>query len=397
MLPFVGPSPLDLAAVWQRQEPDWSILTQLRLSRTLLGLFAGGALALAGSLFQSMLRDALATPYTLGVSTGASLGAVLAIALDWHTIAGVTGIWAGALAGAALVLLLVMGAARRDRQVSVSGLLLAGIAINSVCGALILLVHGLSGMSQSFAISRWLIGSLDAIECPTLAIYVAIVADDERPRHPPGATVEPAGGRRGVGRDTRRARRRSRSLSGYVAGSVLAATTVALTGPIGFVGLVVPHLLRSRVGGDDRIVMPCAFLLGGVLLASCDALGRVLLAPAEIPAGAITAVHRRTAPDLARPEGRDPMSLAGQHTSPIARAVRRLEARSTPAGTSSSAGRNGAMDGSSAASCRRIVGTTQRVAVAHRRAARDDRSPDNRGPVCVAIWLGFRDGDRTVS
>ena len=95
MLPFVGPSALDWGRVWRRQEPDWSILTNLRLSRTLLGLFAGGALALAGSLFQSMLRDALATPYTLGVSTGASLGAVIAIALDWHMVAGVAGIWAG--------------------------------------------------------------------------------------------------------------------------------------------------------------------------------------------------------------------------------------------------------------------------------------------------------------
>ena len=168
VLPFIGPTTLDFGNVWARQEPDWSILTRLRASRTLLGLFAGGALALAGSLFQSMLRDALATPYTLGVSTGASLGAVLAIALEWHLTAGVFGIWAGALGGAAVVLFVVMGAATRERQLSVSGLLLAGIAINSICGAMILLVHGLSGMSQSYAISRWLIGSLDAIEFQTL-------------------------------------------------------------------------------------------------------------------------------------------------------------------------------------------------------------------------------------
>ena len=77
---------------------------------------------------------------------------------------------------------------------------------------------------------------------------------------------------------------------GYVSGSVLAAATVALTGPIGFVGLVVPHLLRGWLGGDDRVLMPCAFLLGGVLLAACDALGRAILAPAEIPAGAVTAM-----------------------------------------------------------------------------------------------------------
>ena len=118
LLPFVGPSTLDWGRVWQRQEPDWSILTNLRLSRTLLGLFAGGALALAGSLFQSMLRDALATPYTLGVSTGASLGAVVAIAFNWHLVAGVAGIWAGALVGAGLILFVVMGAATRSGQLS---------------------------------------------------------------------------------------------------------------------------------------------------------------------------------------------------------------------------------------------------------------------------------------
>lgn len=287
-LPFVGPSRIDVAAVWNGREPDWSILTRLRVSRTLLGLFAGGALALAGSLFQSMLRDALATPYTLGVSTGASLGAVLAIAADLHTVLGVGGVWAGALAGAALVLLLVMGAARRDRHVSVPGLLLAGIGINSVCGALILLVHGLTGVSQSFAISRWLIGSLDAIDFPTLAIYGAVVCAVSL------MTIRQARQWNllavGEAWAATRGARVSRSLvSGYVAGSILAAATVALTGPIGFVGLVVPHVLRAFVGADDRIVMPCAFLAGGVLLASCDALGRVVLAPAEVPAGAITA------------------------------------------------------------------------------------------------------------
>src|SRR5262245_47895516 len=175
LLPFVGPSTLDWNRVWHRQDPDWSILVDLRLSRTLLGLFAGGALALAGALFQSMLRDALATPYTLGVSTGASLGAVLAIALDWHLVAGVAGVWAGALLGAGVVLLLVVGAATRDRHLSASGLLLAGIAINSVCGALILLVHSLTSVSQSFAISRWLIGSLDAVDFSVLGVYAAIV------------------------------------------------------------------------------------------------------------------------------------------------------------------------------------------------------------------------------
>jgi iron complex transport system permease protein len=288
LLPLLGPTALDWGRIWQRQEPDWSILTNLRLSRTVLGLFAGGALALAGSMFQSMLRDALATPYTLGVSTGASLGAVIAIAFDWHTVAGVVGIWGGALAGAGLILFVVMGAATRGGQLSSSSLLLAGIAINSVCAALILLIHGLTGMSQSFAISRWLIGGLDAIERTTLLVYVLVVIGT-------GAIVIRQGRQwnlLAVGEAwaaTRGAQVKRALFQGYVAGSILAATTVALTGPIGFVGLVVPHILRGNLGGDDRLLMPCAFLLGGVLLASCDALGRVLLAPAEIPAGAITA------------------------------------------------------------------------------------------------------------
>jgi iron complex transport system permease protein len=288
ILPFVGPTSLDWQRVAAREEPDWSILTNLRLTRTLLGLFAGGALALAGSLFQSMLRDALATPYTLGVSTGASLGAVIAIALDWHVVGGVAGIWAGAFAGAAAILFVVMAAASREWELSSSSLLLAGIALNSVCAAFILLIHSVTNISQSYAISRWLIGSLDAVDRPTLAVYALVIVATSV------AVVRQA--RRwnllAVGEAwaaTRGGNVKRLLVEGYVCGSVLAAATVALTGPVGFVGLVVPHMLRARLLGDDRILMPCAFFLGGVLLASCDALGRVVIAPAEIPAGAITA------------------------------------------------------------------------------------------------------------
>lgn len=287
-LPLAGPAPLDLARVWAGEEPDRSILLHLRVSRTLLGLFGGAALALAGSLFQSMLRDALATPYTLGVSTGASLGAVLAIAFGWHIVAGVPGIWAGALCGAAAVLWLVVLAATRQRQVSALGLLLAGVATNSVCAAMILLVHGLAGMSDSFAISRWLIGSLDAVDYPALLTYaVTVVALSvlivRQARQWNLLAVGEAWAA------TRGAAVSRLMFAGYLSGSLLAATTVALAGPIGFIGLVVPHVVRTRVSADDRVLMPCSFFLGGVLLASCDAIGRVILAPAEVPAGAITA------------------------------------------------------------------------------------------------------------
>ena len=246
-----------------------------------------------------MLRDALATPYTLGVSAGASLGAVVAIAMGWHVVAGVPGVWAGALAGATLVLLLVVSAASRDRQMSTFGLLLAGVATNSVCSAVILLIHGLSGVSQSFAISRWLIGSLDAIDYPALAIFIAAVIAlslavmTQARRWNLIAVGESWAATRGV--DVTRLLR-----TGYLAGSLLAAGTVALIGPIGFIGLVVPHLVRTRVSADHRVLLPCAFLFGGVLLASCDALSRVRARARRNSRRRHDRLHRRPLSRLAR-------------------------------------------------------------------------------------------------
>jgi iron complex transport system permease protein len=289
LLPFAGPFALDLERVRARQEPDWSILVQLRVSRTLLGLFAGGALALAGTLFQAMLRDALATPYTLGISAGASLGAVIAIWLGWQQVAGIPAIWIAALAGAAMVLALVVGAALQHRRVSTFSLLLSGLAANSVCSASIIVIYGLVGAMRSFSISRWLIGSVDAVDYPALGSFVVVVtvAAAVVMRQAKAwnlMAVDPSWAA------TRGAQVTRLTLSGYGAGSVLTAAAVALTGPIGFVGLFVPHLVRTRIGADHRALMPCAFLGGGVLLAGCDAIGRVVVAPAEIPAGAVMAI-----------------------------------------------------------------------------------------------------------
>jgi iron complex transport system permease protein len=143
-------------------------------------------------------------------------------------------------------------------------------------------------MSASFAIARWLIGSLDAIAYGPLIVFMGVVSllAILIVRRARAWNLVAMGDHWAAtrGTDVRRLMR-----FGYLSGSVLAATTVAVTGPIGFIGLVVPHLVRARVTADGRVLMPCAFFLGGVLLASCDALGRVVLAPAEVPAGAITA------------------------------------------------------------------------------------------------------------
>lgn len=289
VLPWIGAGPIGFARVLRHQSPDYDILVQLRISRTLLALVAGGALSLAGALFQAMLRDALATPYTLGISAGASLGAVAVIAAGWETLLGIPATWIGALAGAFGVLALVIGGAFRRKQISAFSLLLTGIAINSVCAALIIILSSFAGMSRSFSIARWLIGSVDATSYSSLAAFSVVVllaavfilsqarswnllAVGERWAASRGVNVGKLLG------------------TGYLAGSVLVAGAIALTGPIGFVGLIVPHLVRSHVSPDHRVLMPCVFFLGGTLLAFCDALGRIVIPPAEIPAGAVLAL-----------------------------------------------------------------------------------------------------------
>ena len=289
LLPFVGPFAIDFARLRARQEPDWSIFVQLRISRTLLGLLAGGALSLAGTLFQAMLRDALATPYTLGLSSGASLGAVLAIWYGWQQIAGVPAIWMASLIGSFAVLALVVGAALQRRQLSSFGLLLSGLAANSVCSALIIVILGQAGAMQSMSIARWLIGSLDAVEYHALAMLLVVVLIStaiaiRQARAWNLMSVDPAWAA------TRGADIRRLTLMAYATGSILTAATVALTGPIAFVGLIVPHLIRTRIGADHRVLLPCAFLGGGILLAVCDTLGRIVMAPAEVPAGAVMAI-----------------------------------------------------------------------------------------------------------
>jgi iron complex transport system permease protein len=289
LLPWVGAGPISVARVLRHEGPDYGILMQLRISRTLLALVAGGALSLAGALFQAMLRDALATPYTLGISAGASLGAVAMIAAGWESALGIPATWVGALAGAFGVLALVIGGAFRRRQISAFSLLLTGIAINSVCAAFIIILSSFAGMSRSFSIARWLIGSVDATSYGSLGAFsgvvfltAAVILSQARSWNLL-AVGERWAASRGVGVGALLG-------TGYVAGSVLVAGAIALTGPIGFVGLIVPHLVRSRVSPDHRVLMPCVFFYGGALLAFCDALGRIVLPPAEIPAGAVLAI-----------------------------------------------------------------------------------------------------------
>jgi iron complex transport system permease protein len=183
----------------------------------------------------------------------------------------------------------VLGIAWEGRRLSSFTLLLAGVTMNSMSFAIILFIHNLANFSQSFAITRWLMGGIDAVEYSTLGwlaaavIPVSLLLVATAPQWNLMAVGEDWAASRGV--PTNRY-----LVMGYVGGAILTGLATALTGPIGFVGLIVPHALRLRLGADHRILLPCSFLLGAAFLAVCDTLSRTVLAPTEVPVGVITAL-----------------------------------------------------------------------------------------------------------
>lgn len=287
--PFIGPTPLESGAIWDETNTGYQIFWLARVPRVLLALLAGGALATAGVLFQAIMRDALATPDTLGVSSGASLGAVIAICTGFADTARLGGLWAASLAGAGMVLAIVVLFSSRGARFSSFTLLLAGITINSICVAVILFLQSVTTLGRSLAITRWLMGGIDAVEYSTLGMLALLVV--------PASLIVIARARDwnllavGQGWATAKGLDTDRKLRlGYAVGSVLAGSVTAITGPIGFAGLIVPHALRMLLGADHRVLLPASFLLGGAFLAVCDAIGRTVFAPAELPVGVITAL-----------------------------------------------------------------------------------------------------------
>lgn len=286
--PFLGGSGMDYGKLWLREAPDWNIFVNLRIPRTLLALLTGAALSGAGALFQALMRDALATPSSLGVSSAASLGAVTAIAFYPGDEPGFPLVWFSALAGAAAVIGLVTALVHL-RKFSTFTLLLTGIAVNGICTSAVLLLHSLAGITRSFQITHWLMGGVDAIAFPVLAVLAAVLIPIflwmlrlSRLLNVVSYGETWAAGR---GVDFRRI-----SWQGFAAGAILVGTTTAVTGPIAFVGLLVPHLLRRIVGPDYRVLMPASIFGGGAFLVLCDTISRSAFAPLEIPVGVTTAL-----------------------------------------------------------------------------------------------------------
>jgi iron complex transport system permease protein len=261
-----------------------------RLPRILFGALAGGALAVAGVLFQAILRNALATPFTLGVSSGSSFGAVLAIWLGLDVVIfGIPFVSVAAFGGALLTIALVFAIARSRQSLPTFTLLLAGVTLNFIFAALILFIHYASTFTESFLMVRWMMGGVSDISysmilktAPLIVAAVLVLVWYASELNPLAAGEEWATTR---GVQVERLKRGC-----YVAGSLLTAAVTAVTGPIGFVGLIVPHSLRLIAGADHRTLIPGAFFVGGGFLVLCDTAARTLLAPTELPVGIVTAL-----------------------------------------------------------------------------------------------------------
>lgn len=268
-----------------------TILWTLRVPRVLLGFLAGGTLAAVGAAFQVILRNPLAEPYTLGVASGGALGAAIAFWIPGLalTLGPLSSLQLFSLAGCGAALALIYVLARRPRGISMSTLLLAGVTIGILCSALIMLVRFLAKPTILVAMERWVMGGLDifgyrdvAALVPFLLPGLGLLAMQVPSLNHLSLGEEMAAGH---GVDVAAVQREV-----FLGAGLATAAVVSVAGPIGFVGLIVPHTVRRLSGFDHRIVLPASFLMGGALLVACDALARVVVAPAEMPVGILTAL-----------------------------------------------------------------------------------------------------------
>ncbi|WP_338837227.1 iron ABC transporter permease [Gordonia polyisoprenivorans] len=267
-----------------------TVLWELRLPRVIVGLCVGGVLGATGCALQAIVRNDLADPYLLGVSSGASLGAALVIATGFGAAVGVAGATTGAFLGAVVALMLVVGLLGGARALSSSRLVLAGLTVGYFAAAVTNLVVVLSDNRDAVrAVMFWMLGSLGKSswqQVPVLVavsvLVVAVLALWGRRLDAVGLGDDVA---RSIGVDAQRLRLRVAVLS-----ALAIAAAVAVSGAIGFVGLVVPHLARHLVGATHRLLIPTSALIGASVLIAADALARTALAPREIPLGVLTAL-----------------------------------------------------------------------------------------------------------
>jgi iron complex transport system permease protein len=260
------------------------VVRNLRLPRALAAFACGGLLALAGALMQVLLRNPLADPYVLGISGGAAVGALAAMLLG---VGAGLGLEAGAFAGALAAMWLVFGLARGDGSWTQTRLLLTGVIVAAGCGAVVALMLSIAPEQQLRGMLFWLMGDVGQAgePLPTLLILaaglaVALFFARELNLLSRGPLLAAT-----LGANVARLR-----LLLYFLASLLTASAVTSIGSVGFVGLVVPHLVRLSLGNDQRLLLPAATLAGGALLTLADTLARSVIAPQQLPVGVLTAL-----------------------------------------------------------------------------------------------------------
>jgi iron complex transport system permease protein len=294
--PLIGPTSISLRRVFESSIPfadntDAQIFFVARLPRTLSGAMVGALFAASGVVFQGLLRNPLATPFTLGVSTGAALGAIVAITFNWSILLfGVSAVplasFVGSLAAVGIVYALAQA---RRRGLSTTVLLLAGVTMNAFFSAMILFVQYFASFADVGRTLRWLMGDLDVssyepliVALPALVVAFGVFAWLARPLNLLSLGPDSAESR---GLDVTRAQR-----AAFLSASLATGAAVSIGGPIGFIGIIIPHLVRLLVGPDHRLVLPAAALFGAAFLVGCDLIARTVLAPIELPVGVITAL-----------------------------------------------------------------------------------------------------------
>jgi iron complex transport system permease protein len=290
----VGPSALSPAEVWsalagEAEGATADIVLRVRLPRVVLAALVGASLAVAGTLFQALLRNPLADPYILGVSGGAALGGIIVLALGGALGLGYAAVPPAAFAGAILTILLLFAVSGGGGRLSPTTLLLTGVVFNAFASAAIVFLASVSGMVEGAGIFLWLIGNLSDARFEVagwvaafLALGLACALPLARGLNLLALGEEPAAQ---LGIDVEWVKR---ILLG--ATSLMVGAAVSVSGLIGFVGLIIPHLLRLLFGPDHRLLVPAAALGGATFLVLCDTVARTLLVGRELPVGAITAI-----------------------------------------------------------------------------------------------------------
>ncbi|MEQ1962520.1 iron ABC transporter permease [Xenorhabdus khoisanae] len=286
----MGALPLSFKTLWESslEDPQWQIWLNIRLPRILLAILVGCALAVSGAVMQGLFRNPLADPGLLGISSGAALTVAMAIVLPFTLPASIAlyGHIIAAFAGSLLVSSLIFSLNKYSHG-NLSKLLLAGIAINALCMAFIGVLSYISNDQQLRQFSIWMMGSLSQIQWPTLIIAASFIIpvciltfSQSRKLNLLQLGDEEA---HYLGINVQRTKYQLLLLS-----ALLIGCSVALTGVIGFIGLVIPHLARMRFGGDHTWLLPISALGGACLLLTADTLARTLVSPAEMPVGLIT-------------------------------------------------------------------------------------------------------------